>query len=109
MAEFKKRFKEQKPDDQEFEKNVNNAVKYLNHAFATALQKAGSKGVSKCVRENKDVGKIKEANAAYLAQVEFTYLIDEVQRGPACMVQKNISEINELIAAFTDASITVKE
>lgn len=92
----------------ETEKNVANAVKYLNHSFAVALQKAGTKGAGAVRSRNADLS-IKEADPTYFLTVEYAYLIDEVQRGPLCTVQKHITEINEMIGEINEEAITVKE
>jgi hypothetical protein len=115
MAE-KRRFssnKERSPEEvmreqiAEAEKNVANAVKYLNHSFSVAIQKMG-RGAGAVKARNADLS-IKDADPLYYLTTEYAYMIDEVQRGPLCTVQKHISEINEMIAEVNEETITVKE
>lgn len=67
--------------------NVEKVVKYLSHTFSKAQQQAivavGNKN--------------SKGTALYEFQVEFAYLIDHIQRGPAYIAPKKISEANELI------------
>ena len=67
--------------------NVEKVVKYLNHTFSKALQQA-------IVAVGNKNGK---GTSLYEFQVEFAYLIDHIQRGPAYIAPKKISEANELI------------
>lgn len=34
------------------------------------------------------------------AEVEFSYLFDEIERGPVCLASKRISEANDFISSF---------
>jgi len=72
--------------------NIDQVVRYLSYTFEKATQ-----GMGKAIRyidpETKKVAK----TDAYNFQVDFCYLIDEIQRGPKCLVQKAISDCNNLI------------
>lgn len=67
--------------------NIPQVVKYLNHAFGRAQQQMLS------VVENKSVS---DATLRHY-QVEFSYLLDDIQRGPAYIAPKLISDANTLI------------
>ncbi len=69
-----------KPDSQRKRIDVGQVVKYLNHAFARARSSAG---------KNIDVR---------AAEIEFCYMIDQIQRGPIYISPKVIADANELIA-----------
>ena len=72
--------------------NVNQVVNYLNHAFSSAAQK-----VAPAIGTNNTKG-----SKLYEYQVEFAYLINEIQRGPKNFVPKAISDANELISKMLD-------
>lgn len=63
--------------------NRDQVVNYLNHAFAKATQKMGSKNA--------------KGTELYDKQVEFCYMIDEIQRGPQYIIPKVIAECNKMI------------
>ena len=72
--------------------NVEQVVRYLSYTFDKATQ-----GMGKASRyKDPDTKKIVKTDA-YLYQVDFCYLIDEIQNGPKCLIQKAISDCNELI------------
>ena len=73
--------------------NVEQVVRYLSYTFAKAMQNVRQAPKRTIDPNTKKVVK----TDAYLFQTDFCYLIDEIQRGPKCMVQKAISECNELI------------
>jgi hypothetical protein len=77
--------------------NVDQVVSYLSHAFSKAQSRAMARIGSKAVRTVKSNGEV-ETTTLYDYQVEFCYLIDEIQRGPAYIVPKIIQDANELIA-----------
>lgn len=67
--------------------DVKQVSKYLSHSFAEAAEQVfGSRAAA--VR----------GTDAYQYQVDFCYLIDEIQRGPRYILPKVISRANELIA-----------
>ena len=66
--------------------NRDQVVKYLNHAFAKAVQPFGSKNV--------------QGTDLHGFQVEFAYLIDGIQRSPSYIVSKIITEANRLIESI---------
>lgn len=70
------------------EKDIGQIVRYLTATFNQATSK-----IERAAR----VGKPPVANRAYLLQREFAYLLNEVQQGPRCMLQKNIAECNEFL------------
>lgn len=69
--------------------NTEQVVGYLSHAFAKATIRAINNGVS---RDNYS------GTTLYKYQVEFSYLINEIQRGPIYIVPMHIQEANDLIA-----------
>lgn len=75
--------------------NVEQVVNYLSHAFAKASAKAAPKIGRAAVRAVVD-GQV-ETTRLYDYQVEFCYLIDEIQRGPSYIVPKVIQDANQLI------------
>jgi len=81
--------------------NIKQVVSYLNHAFSraqnVAMQRFGRSNV--------------KGTTIHKYQVEFCYLIDDIQRSPQYIVPKRISAANELIAALeleTEAKVKVK-
>lgn len=48
----------------------------------------------------KDLGRAVKGNALYNYQIEFAYMIDEIQRGPEYLAPKVIADANELIATI---------
>lgn len=82
----------------EKEINVNDVVKYLSRAFSKATAKAADVIGTQAFRmKNKDTNEY-ETSLLYDYQVEFCYLIDDIQRGPKYIVAKKIQMANELIA-----------
>lgn len=70
--------------------NTDNVVRFLSSAFAKATA-----GMGKALPANKKT-KV-PATPLYTLQVEFAYMLDEIQRGPNYIVPKTISEANEFI------------
>ena len=62
-------------------------VNYLNHAFARAIQPLGYKNT--------------KGTDLYTYQVDFAYMIDNIQRSPTYIVSKIITECNRLIDTIT--------
>ena len=79
------------------QKEINTAevVRFLSRAFNRAATQAASAIGSKAVRTVD--GKI-EPTLLYDYQVEFCYLVDNIQRGPKYIAPKYIQEANEMIA-----------
>ena len=73
--------------------NLVQVVNYLNHAFQKAMTKTSIPHKAVASVNN---GK-RTTTPLYDYQVEFTYLIDNIQRGPAYIIPKLIQEANELI------------
>lgn len=65
--------------------DVNRVVAHLNRNFRAAISRLDSKA---------DAAKIKRH------QIDFSYMIDEIQRGPSYLAPKIIADANELIAAL---------
>lgn len=65
--------------------NVKQVLEYLTHTFEEATRGLGPK--SKAVKGSK----------LYELQVEFAYLIDEIERGPTYMLPMVIQQANDLI------------
>ncbi len=82
------------PHDQKI--NIDHVVRYLSHAFAKAQSKAQSKIGNKALRTVVK-GKV-TTTTLYDYQIRFSYLIDDIQRGPTYIAPKKIQEANELIA-----------
>ncbi len=72
--------------------NIGQVVNYLNHAFNNAMQKA----IPKVGAKNGVGSKLHEY------QVDFCYLVDQIERGPRYIAPKKISEANELIARLAE-------
>lgn len=72
--------------------NIEQVVRYLSYTFEKAIQGKG-KALRYIDSETKKIVK----TDVYNFQVDFCYLIDEIQRGPKCLVQKAISDCNNLI------------
>ena len=77
-----------KPNKHEKKIDTNRVVEYLERAFATALFKAGDRLGT---RDNT------KGSVLYQYQVDFCYLVDEIQRGPVYNASKAIQEANQLI------------
>lgn len=79
-----------KPNDKQEKKiDVDRVVEYLRRAFAAAQEK---------FVEKRDGYKNGKGTTLYQYQVDFCYLIDEIQRGPTFSVPKVIQDANDLIA-----------
>ena len=76
--------------------NIPQVVNYLSHAFAKAHGRVSGKLGGRATRVVVD-GKV-ETTPLYDYQVEFCYLIDEIQRGPLYIIPKVIQDANDLIA-----------
>lgn len=76
--------------EKEKEINIDQVCGYLNHVFGKKTQ-----GLGKAAR-NVDGNKV-TTTKLYDLQVEFSYLLDEIQRGPKCLVTHNIAKANELL------------
>lgn len=69
--------------------DVGQVTSYLSHSFAKTCEEVfGGRGGAVSGTE------------LYDAQVDFCYLIDEIQRGPRYMLPKVISKANDLIAGI---------
>lgn len=77
------------PRPEERKINTEQVVSYLSHAFARAMQNPALRG-----RNHK-------GTTLYNYQVDFCYLIDEIQRGPEYILPKVIQDANQLIAALS--------
>lgn len=82
---------------EEKEIDVKQVTRYLSRAFATA-----TKDLGRAVRFKNDDGKW-ETTKLYNLQVSFTYLLDEIQRGPTCLVTHHIAKANSLIDSVKSA------
>ncbi len=74
--------------------DVQRVVDHLNHAFGMATKDLGRAG--KAVVDNVSV-----PNQLYKLQVEFSYMIDAITRGPRYIAPKVIADCNEFIANIT--------
>jgi len=81
---------------EEKEINIGEVVKYLNRAFSRATYKA-SATLGKAARRSKNKAGEWETTPLYDYQVEFCYLIDEIQRAPKYISTKAIQKAYELL------------
>lgn len=89
------------------EKQIANMVNYLNAAFASACnayrsskRNSGKKAVNYVAREPRSYKPILSDDfdyTLYYAQIEFAYLIDEIQRGPVALASIEVKKCNDLI------------
>ena len=68
--------------------NTEQVVAYLSHAFTKASQK-----IQQSIGNRNHKG-----TNLYRYQVEFCYMVDEIQRGPSYILPKIIQDANQLIA-----------
>lgn len=88
--------KEYNKVDKDKEINIDEVVKYLNRAFSRATYSSSSVLGNKAIRfKNKD--KVWETTSLYDYQVEFCYIIDEIQRSPKYIAVKAIQKAYALI------------
>jgi len=87
--------------------NTTDVVAYLNRAFSRASSKVGEKFGRMATRTCPKKGKC-ETTPLYDYQVEFSYLIDNIQRSPNYIVPKYIQEANALIASMETAAAEAK-
>ena len=80
-----------KPDLKKKQIDVNQVVRYLRHAFSKAHQQAFSE-----IGNKNAVG-----DPLYDFQVEFSYLVDDIMRGPFYIVPKKIVAANQLIESLS--------
>jgi hypothetical protein len=74
--------------------NTDQTIRFLNHAFGKAQAKAiGGSGY-----------KNTKGTQLYDYQVDFCYLIDDIQRGSKYIAPKKISEANNLIELVANYS-----
>ena len=83
------------PRPEEKKINVEQVVTYLSHAFSRAQQKSIQ------VIGNRNL----KGSKLYDFQVDFCYLIDEIQRGPVYILPKVIQDANQLILALERVSV----
>lgn len=76
--------------------NVEQVVNYLSHSFAKAASKAAPKIGNRAIRTVAN-GNV-HTTTLYNYQVDFVYLVNEIQRGPMYIVPKLIQDANDLIA-----------
>lgn len=88
MARVEKEKKDAKSID------INQVVSYLNYSFASKIENVFP--LTKPMRKGNE-----KQRALYQHQVDFCYMVDEIQRGPVYLVPKVISEANEFIANIT--------
>jgi len=81
----------------EKEINIGEVVKYLSRAFSKAAAKATSTIGGRAHRFKDRNGKW-DTTPLYNYQVDFCYLIDDIQRGARYISTKSIQRANELIA-----------
>lgn len=77
--------------------NIEQVLNYLQHSFSRAATKAAPKIGSKAIRFVNEHNKI-ETTRLYDYQIEFCYLVNEIQRGPTYIIPKIIQDTNDLIS-----------
>lgn len=87
------------PRPEEKKINVEQVIDYLNHAFVRAQQRASQAIGSRNFR----------GTQLYDFQVDFCYLIDEIQRGPVYILPKIIQDANQLILALEKVTVPSSE
>lgn len=73
------------------EETIDQSVSYLNHSFHEACEQFR--------KSHKNAGNSK-GDLLYTYQVEFNYLIDNIQRDPRFLASQYIADANQLIAAL---------
>ena len=81
----------------EREINIDEVVKYLSRAFSKAASKSAAV-VGTRAQRFKDRDGVWSTTPLYDYQVEFCYLINNIQKGPRYIATKSIQRENELIA-----------
>jgi len=81
----------------EKEINVDDVVKFLSRAFSKAVSNASNKLGNRAVRAKNRKGCKYQTTPLYDYQVEFCYLIDNIQRCPIYIMKKNIQLANDFI------------
>jgi hypothetical protein len=84
------------PSMEEKEINIEEVVKYLNRAFARTTYKANAK-LGKTARRFKNKDGEWETTPLYDYQVEFCYIIDDIQRAPKYISTKAIQKAYYLL------------
>lgn len=87
------------PRPEEKKINTEQVVSYLSHAFARAMQKAQPQVGS---RNHK-------STTLHEYQVDFCYLVDEIQRGPEYILPKIIQDANQLIVCLENETFQYVE
>lgn len=89
--------------------DTNQVVTYLNHAFDRAMQRVAPVLGTKAHAPQEPTGTIPNGNTLYNYQVEFCYMIDEIQRGPRYIIPKIISNANELISELENETTVTEQ
>ncbi len=89
----------------EREINLDDVVKYLNRAFSKAAYKASGALGKSAIRFQQGNGAW-ETTSLYDYQVDFCYLINQIQREPTYASRKAIQHANDLIRELDDESET---
>jgi len=63
-------------------------IRFLNRAFRQATDRLSNKNTA--------------GTRLHQYQVKFSYIIDDIQRGPVYMIPKKISQANDLIKEIND-------
>lgn len=94
---YNKHAKGPRPEEKKI--NVEQVVTYLSHAFSRAQQKASQAIGNRNYKGTK----------LYHYQVDFCYLIDEIQRGPVYILPKVIQDANQLILSLERETVSPPE
>lgn len=77
--------------EKEKEINIDQVCSYLSHVFAKKTQR-----MEKAAAQYGSKGKVK-STPLYDLQMEMSYILDEIQRGPKCLVTHVIAKANEFL------------
>lgn len=85
-----------RPRQEDRKINTEQVVSYLSHAFMRAMQKASYRISNRNFK----------GTCLHRYQVEFCYLVDEIQRGPEYILPKVIQDANQLIVSLENETFT---
>ena len=82
----------------------NQVIGFLNHSFANTADEIFGQRARATTNSNRKglntraLAQLDREENLYRFQVDFVYLVDEIQRGPRYMLPKVIAKANDLIA-----------
>lgn len=97
-----------------YESQVNNSVRYLQSAFNAACNKYRAKvtadgkkvatHLSRSLKTRKPIIDGESDLTLYYAQIEFSYILDVIMRGPVFLAANEIKRCNDFINSISEAS-----